>query len=482
VTGPDPKEVRARLQAFAALGGPLTGGEVLDQVHAFLCEHVAFPSGHAAVATTLWAAHTHLVERFESTPRLALLSPEKQCGKSRVLELLDLLCAGAEMLSDSSAPYLFRRIGDGRVTILLDEADAIWKRGKGDESAEALRSIINAGHRKFATVGRVVMNGSQGETVRFPVYAPVAVAGIGSLPDTILDRSVIVHMRRRAPGEQVRAYRERITRPEGEALRELLVKWALDVGERVGDPWPDMPDGVDDRPADVWEPLVAVADLAGGHWPRRARDACTDMIGGAWADTESTGTRLLTDLLYVFGEASALWTSTILLRLHGLDESPWAEWWFGKPINDRALAKLLKPYDVASVQLREGHLNHRGYRRADLESAWASYLPGGSATDATSASLQVSSVSGENAVADVSATPESVVADISATGISANAGLTCEVALAAPVAQPLGELGEPCDECGWPVGSEACPHIDQNGELGQSAPGVEQFDNRQKRI
>ena len=100
---------------------------------------------------TLWAAHTHLVESFESTPRLALLSPEKQCGKTRVLELLALLGAGAETLSDASAAYLFRRIGAGAVTVLLDEADAIWKRGKSDDTAEALRSIVNAAPRPART-------------------------------------------------------------------------------------------------------------------------------------------------------------------------------------------------------------------------------------------------------------------------------------------------------------------------------------------
>ena len=139
------------------------GARLLDDVWEFLLSYVAFPSVHDAVAVTLWAAHTHLVGCFDSTPRLALLSPEKQCGKSRTLELLELMCAGAETLSDASPAYLYRRIGTedaGPLTILLDEADAIWKRGKSDgETAEALRWVINAGHRKSATVGRVEMTG-----------------------------------------------------------------------------------------------------------------------------------------------------------------------------------------------------------------------------------------------------------------------------------------------------------------------------------
>jgi hypothetical protein len=384
----------------------LDGARLLGGVHAFLCSYVAFPSSHAAIAVTLWAAHTHLAAAFESTPRLALLSPEKQCGKSRVLELLDLLCAGAETLSDASAAYLYRRIGaENRppVTILLDEADAIWKRGKSDEAAEALRSIVNAGHRRNATVGRVEMNGTSAKLTRFPVYAPAAVAGIGTLPDTILDRAVIIRMRRRAPDERVRDYRERTTRPEGEALRDQLAAWTAHVAGQVGDPWPDIPPGVADRPADVWEPLLAVADLAGGDWPKLAAEACTAFVTGARDDTGSAGTRLLADLRDVFKDAPQLFTQTILDKLHALSESPWAEWSYGKPFSARDLADMLKEHQVKSHQLRIGEDSRKGYRRADLEDAWRRYLGPGSETSETSETYLASTVSAASAVSDTQA-------------------------------------------------------------------------------
>jgi hypothetical protein len=170
------------------------------------------------------------------------------------------------------------------------------------------------------------------------VYAPAAVAGIGTLPDTILDRAVVVRMRRRAPDERIRDYRERTTRPEGEALRELLAKWTEYVAGQVGDPWPDMPPGVADRPADVWEPLLAVAGLAGGEWPKLAAEACTAFIDGARDDTETAGTRLLADLRQVFGDTDVQSTETILGKLHALEESPWGDW-YGKPLNARGLGQ-----------------------------------------------------------------------------------------------------------------------------------------------
>ena len=310
---------------------------------------------------------------FESTPRLALLSPEKQCGKTRVLELLELLCAGAETLSDASPAYLYRRIGAGQVTILLDEADAIWKRGKSDETAEALRSIVNAGHRRAATVGRVEMNGQAAKLTRFPVYAPAAIAGIGNLPDTIMDRAVVVRMRRRAPGERVRDYRERITRPEGDALREQLAAWAADVAEPVGDPWPDMPPGVADRPADVWEPLLMVADLAGGDWPKlrprsvhgvRHRRAGRHRRASARGCSPTCGTCSATLTRCPPRRSSTGCTrSTRRPGPTGTASRSTRGTW-------RSCSSRTRSSRARSGSARTA----AGYRRADLEDAWRSYL------------------------------------------------------------------------------------------------------------
>jgi hypothetical protein len=229
--------------------------------------------------------------------------------------------------------------------------------------------------------------------VRFKVYAPAAVAAIGTLPDTILDRAVVLHMRRRAPDERVRDYRERVTRPEGEALREQLAAWAATAAERVGNPWPEMPPTVTDRAADVWEPLLMVADLAGGDWPKLAAEACTAFVTGARDDTGSAGTRLLADLRDVFGDAPQLFTQTILDKLHALSESPWADWSYGKPFSARDLADMLKEHQVKSHQFRIGEDSRKGYRRADLEDAWTRYLPRGAETGETSETHLASTVS-----------------------------------------------------------------------------------------
>lgn len=417
------------------------GASLLEDVYDFLRAYVACPSDAAAVAVTLWAVHTYLADQFESTPRLALLSAEKQSGKTRTLEVLALLCAAPEFLSDASAAYLFRRIGAGAVTVLLDEADAIWRRGKTDETAEALRQVVNAGHRRGAVVGRATKTG---RLERFPVYAPVAVAGIGDcLPDTILDRSVIVPMRRRAPDERVSEYRERTTRPVGEALRDRLAAWAATVADKVGRPWPDMPPGVTDRPADVWEPLLTVAELAGGTWPERARDACVAFVTGAKDDVASIGTRLLADLLDVFRDgadlAPALWTERILTKLCSNEEAPWGNWYSrrGQPLDARGLAGLLKPYGIKSGTVRIGNETAKGYRRADLWDAWTRYgVLAGEVSD-TSVTRVTPLASTVTDVTDVPDNPANAVDDL--LGPSARRSVTSVTTVT---------TGRPCGICG----------------------------------
>jgi hypothetical protein len=243
------------------------------------------------------------------------------------------------------------------------------------------------------------MNSHDAKLIRFPVYAPAALAAIGQLPDTIMSRAVVVHMRRRAPGQEVRPYRQRVTRPEGAALADKIAAWAASVAGRVGDPWPELPGGVEDRPADVWEPLLAVADLAGSHWPQLARDACTALVSGSREDAETIGARLLADLRTVFGDADALWTETILSGLHKLDEAPWGDW-YGHPLTARDLAKLLRPYQVRSCQVRKGDANRQGYTRRSLLDAWKLYLPHPSPTSPTSPTPLIRHVGDVGAVGD----------------------------------------------------------------------------------
>lgn len=350
------------------------GAEVLNEVAGFLGRFVSYPTEHARVAHALWLAHAHLMDTWDSTPRLAFLSPEPGSGKTRALEVSELLVPRPIEAINATPAYLFRKVSDpeGSPTILFDEIDTIF--GPKAKENEELRGILNAGHRRGAKAGRCVLRGKTVETEELPAYCAVAMAGLGNLPDTILTRAVVIRMRRRAPCESVEPYRRRVHAPEGHRIRDRLAGWSEEVAGGLAGRFPVMPPGVEDRAADVWEALLMVADAAGGEWPARARAAAMEMVAQGQDRSPTQGLRLLADLRLVFGESNFMRTEDILTALSAIEESPWGDL-RGKPIDARKLASLLQPYDVRSRTGRIGNTTPRGYAREDLHDPWSRYLP-----------------------------------------------------------------------------------------------------------
>lgn len=386
---------------------PIDGAALLDEVEAFHRRFNIFPREAAYVAVVLWDAHAHLIDCFETTPRIAFLSPEPGSGKSRALEIVEILTPRPVTTVSASANGLYRLVGapEGLPTVLFDEVDTIFGPKAGPD--EALRGFLNAGYRRSGGALRCVGDGSNQTAQIFPSYCAVAMAGLGSLPDTVLTRSVIIRMRKRAPNEKVEPYRQRVHEQQGHALRDRLAKWADRVREQVSGAWPAMPDGVTDRPADVWEPLLAVADAAGGDWPARARIACLELVAAAKDNDESsTGVRLLTDLRdHVFCGADRMSTADILECLLRMDEAPWGDL-DDKPLNSRTLARLLgqyvtpgnKPIKPRGIRTASG--TPKGYYAEDLTDAWERYCPPPLLKSATAATSATPQVSGGESVAD----------------------------------------------------------------------------------
>ena len=348
------------------------GAQLLWDVHDYLGRFVAYPSTHARAAHTLWIAHAHLMDVWDTTPRLAFLSPEPGSGKSRALEVTELLVPNPVIAVNATPAYLFRKIGqeDGRPTVLFDDIDTVF--GPKARENEETRGLLNAGYRKASVAGRCVIRGKEVMTEELPAYCAVAMAGLGSLPDTILTRSIIIRMRRRSPDEKVEPYRQRTNGPEAEPIRERLAHWASSIAETLT--FPELPEGIEDRDADVWEALIALADAAGGEWPAFARVAAVALVaenregGGV-----SLGIRLLHDLRKVFADAEALSTEAILSALHDIDDAPWHDL-KGKPLDSRGLSYRLKQYDIKPRTVRVGITTPKGYRVEDFHDAWSRYL------------------------------------------------------------------------------------------------------------
>ena len=351
---------------------------LLDRVHAYLNRFISYPSSRAAIAHVLWIAHCHAMDAWETTPRLAVLSPEPGSGKTRVLEMTENLVPRPVEAVNVTPAYLFRKVADeqGRPTILFDEIDTVF--GPKAKNNEEIRGLLNAGHRQGAVAGRCIVKGKEIHTEEIPAYCAVALAGLDDLPDTIRTRSVLIRMRRRAPGEKVEPYRRRLHAIEGHKLRDELAALTGDDEAVLRSAMPEMPEGVVDRDADVWEPLLAIADLAGGAWPSLARVAAVTLVTDSKAGTPSLGVKLLSDLRTIFREAEQMRTDEVLEKLCAIDESPWGDM-RGKALDARGLARRLSKFDVKPKTIRTHSGTAKGYTRESLHDAWQRYLPTGPA-------------------------------------------------------------------------------------------------------
>jgi hypothetical protein len=358
------------------------GCDVLDQVTAFIRRYSALPSVHCAPTLALWYAHTHIADRLYVTPRLILDSAEPGSGKTRVLEVAQYLVAAPEMTFSASRAALFRMVAEGPITILFDEVDTIFgtKAGGGNED---LRALLNVGYKRSATIPRY---DARTRTVcRYPVYTPAALAGIaGGMPATITTRAITIHMRRRRPDEVVEPFRERLVEQQARPLRAALAGWLRSVADTVTDAEPAMPDGVADRAAEIWEPLLAIADAAGGHWPTTARQACRHFVLTNTPAADSLGVQLLSDVRDVFTEAGTdrMSTRQLLAALLTLDDGPWHGLPDG-PLTARRLSRAMRRYDVAPVTFDAKIGKAKGYvtfpttgkqTQAGLTDAWSRYL------------------------------------------------------------------------------------------------------------
>lgn len=359
----------------------------LNAVRDYLARYIVFPSEHESVAVALWVGQAWTVEQFETSPILGVTSAEMRSGKTLVLDCLQPIVPHPfRAVTPSEATVFFVLNQRPRRTMLLDEADAIFGPRADAPRFEGLRAILNSGNRQGTPVPRVKMEGRKRELEEFDVFGPKVIAGIGKLPDTVSDRCIPIRMKRRAPNETVARFRRRTSEAEAVPVREWLETLA-DVPLVTDVP---VPEELNDRAADGWEPLLAIADAAGGQWPILGRLAAVALSSEEPTDL-SAGVRLLGDIRDVFDarQLDHLTTSDLLDDLHGIEEAPWGEW-YGKPLTSRGLAKLLAPYRVRPVQRRPGVglTPMRGYFRSEFTDAWSRYLPTGEpGTSGTSGTL-----------------------------------------------------------------------------------------------
>ena len=349
--------------------GPMDGAALVSEVVEAVQAHVHM-SAEQALAMSLWIVNSYAHQAFQISPMLCLASPDKRCGKTTALAVIGMLARNPLAASNISPAGLFRIVDERSPTLLVDEADTFLRTNR------ELRCILNAGHTR-ATAKVIRTAGGSHEPQEFNTWCPKAVALIGALPGTLADRSIVVRMRRKAPADSV----GRITPATHDELapqRARIARWSEENRAALMAATPTTPAGLNDRAADNWWPLLAIADLAGGEWPAAARHAAV-MLSPTEPDDENLSVALLRDLRTAFADSGRprLFTEDLLSRLVAMDESPWRGMRGRQKMDPHLLSEMLRPYGVVPQQLRVGSRVKRGYDLADLQDVFARYLPQG---------------------------------------------------------------------------------------------------------
>jgi len=352
---------------------PVNGETLLNELTATIRRHVVMEHG-AAEATALWAVHTHALDAFVISPRLAITSPVMRCGKTTLLDVLSRLVRSPMTTVNTTAAALFHLVDTMSPTLLIDEADTFPSKN-GD-----LRGILNSGHRRNSVLVLRV-DGS------YSTFAAAAIAMIGCLPATLEDRSIPIRLQRRRADEVVVPFRCDQT-PGLDHLASMAARWAADNYDRLKAADPMVPSILENREADNWRPLLAIADVAGGEWPMRARQFAELLTARNRGSEQSAGVMVLEDIFAIFMNQSAkrLTSEQLVTALAQLEARPWSEWIGAKPITKTALAGLLAPFRIAPIEMRMGPKVLRGYQIEQFEDAFARYVA--AAASQTAAPLQ----------------------------------------------------------------------------------------------
>jgi putative DNA primase/helicase len=345
----------------------VSGVLLLNELITGIRSYVVMPD-HAIDAVALWVVHSYLIDFFEITPRLAITSPEKRCGKTTLRDVLSRLVYRPLPTENATASAIFRIIESARPTLLIDEADTFFT------DKEDLRGILNSGHRRGGSVIRIV--GENFEPRLFSTHAAVAVAMIGKLPGTLADRSIQIAMRRRRAAEKVTSFRCDQVGHFAQLARRVT-RWAIDNAARFENADPRMPESVINRAADNWRPLLAIADAVGFEWPTRARNACLVLTADRRGD-DSVGAVLLADIRDIFTRRAVDKLPSLMLvaDLVAIEGRPWAEWGkIGQPLTQNGLARILDQYEIEPMVLRIGAKTARGYGIEQFTDAFTTYLP-----------------------------------------------------------------------------------------------------------
>ena len=341
----------------------------LDYISQTIRDRVIFQSEYEPDAITLWIAGTYLMDHWTRFPKLLIVSPERECGKTTALESIEGFVFKGKMASSITAAALTRCIEKDAPTLFIDEADLTLQDNK------QLQAIINAGHTRRTAV-RILSDetaGKKWEPKEMSLWCPQVIAGIGDFEDTLISRSISIGLRRKGINEEIIYLDDRYFDEQAE-MRSALENWSNTIDPKVLLRVPPVPDGVGNRMRDNWLPLLQIAQLAGVSWVEKCNDAIQELEIKRKAETSAlTVNDLLMDLREVLSTFTGpeIGSNELLQLLLFQSDGDWHSANNGRTITSKWLAMKLRPYGIMAQRRSKCNV----YMLADFEDAFKRYLP-----------------------------------------------------------------------------------------------------------
>jgi hypothetical protein len=347
---------------------PVIGADLLQAIFTEV-QRFVYIDDRDYIVGCLWILLAYVWDVFYKLPILRLKSPVKGCGKSTMLDVLEVFVVKPLLTVSVTPAGLYRLIEKYHPCVLIDEADSY---GKDDDE---LRNIVNGGYERDRPVIRV--NKETLEPQIFATFGCKVLASIGSLHETIEDRSVIIDMKRKAPNIKLEELCD-VDHTRFIELRRKIQRWADDNRETLKTTKIARPEALSDRPWNKWRPLLTIAAVVGGHWPESCKDAAIGI--SSEADEELTiVTEILSRIRTLFRVKGDEFLSSddIINSLNSDKEAPWADWQKGdvKGITVEKMSRYLKRFKIKSDRPQIENKRVRGYWLESFQDTFASYLP-----------------------------------------------------------------------------------------------------------
>jgi hypothetical protein len=381
------REALAALIADTPTWEPETLAQILVEVMTALTKYIKMDEDQA-VFCTLWAAHTHAMKAFDYTPYLSISSSDTKCGKTHLMLIIGYFSSTPMNCTTISVSAMFRAIEKWQPTLLMDEADNLL--AAQDDLSDALRGVLNSGHQRGMFAVRSVGQGDNLEPRKFPVFGAKVFTHVKALPDSTMTRAMKIRLKP-AGRRAIPHFRPSKVEKECAGLRAKLEAAIVSLVARLSEMEIDMPEELDGREADICEPLVAIADLAGHGWPDLARSSMIHLSIAGAESGDSLQKMLITDIRKIFdgedlhpGDESLakdrcdeISSANLVKRLVDMEERPWAEMPRShKAITQNTLARMLRVYDIQPGHIWDGDrkTTFRCYLRSMFIESWEGFL------------------------------------------------------------------------------------------------------------